>query len=185
MKTIITLALAAVTLFACKKQENKSQDVTNSKQISQSEMMNHDPNMANDSAMMTNEVMAKNIPSNANKKSITSEEKNTKIVLTPLLNSYLKLKNALANDNANAAATLANEMKSSLTDLKKSTVPTDKAQMFNEVITDLAEHASHINSKSDDIEHQREHFVLISKDIYQLTKEFGAGKTIYKEFCHV
>jgi hypothetical protein len=103
----------------------------------------------------------KNIPENTNKKSITSEEKNTKIVLTPLLNSYLKLKNALANDNANAAATLANEMKSSLTDLKKSTVPTDKAQMFNEVITDLAEHASHINSKSDDIEHQREHFVLI------------------------
>ena len=52
-------------------------------------MMNHDANMANDSAMMTNEVMAKNIPSNANKKSITSEEKNTKIVLTPVSYTHL------------------------------------------------------------------------------------------------
>jgi hypothetical protein len=33
------------------------------------------------------------------------------------------------------------------------------------------------------IKHQREHFETLSKDVYDLVKTFGAGETMYKDFC--
>ncbi|WP_298392048.1 DUF3347 domain-containing protein, partial [Hydrotalea sp.] len=42
----------------------------------------------------------------------------------------------------------------------------------------------HIGANSADIRHQREHFVMLSKDISDLIKAFGTGgQTLYKDFC--
>lgn len=47
---------------------------------------------------------------------------------------------------------------------------------------DAREHAEHISKNSGNIAHQREHFVILSKDIYDLVKTFGAGQVLYKDF---
>ena len=49
---------------------------------------------------------------------------------------------------------------------------------------DLKEHAEHIGANAGKIAHQREHFVMLSKDVADLIKTFGnGGQTLYKDFC--
>ena len=54
---------------------------------------------------------------------------------------------------------------------------------FSDIGDDSKEHAEHIGAGSGDIKHQREHFQLLSKDIYDLVKAFGTTQTLYKDYC--
>ena len=47
---------------------------------------------------------------------------------------------------------------------------------------DAMEHAEHIGANGGNIAHQREHFELFSKDIYDLIKVFGGGQILYRDF---
>ena len=72
-------------------------------------------------------------------------------------------------------ATFKNFDKSALTEALKKT--------YEDVEADAIEHAEHIGANGGNIEHQREHFELLSKDIYDLVKAFGGGQVLYKDFC--
>lgn len=53
-----------------------------------------------------------------------------------------------------------------------------------DIADDLKENAEHIGANADKLAHQREHFVMLSKDIADLVKTFGnGGQTLYKDFC--
>ena len=54
---------------------------------------------------------------------------------------------------------------------------------YTAISADLKEHAEHIGSNATNIKHQREHFQLLSKDIYDLVKAFGTTQTLYKDYC--
>ncbi|MBA4167053.1 MAG: DUF3347 domain-containing protein, partial [Chitinophagaceae bacterium] len=45
------------------------------------------------------------------------------------------------------------------------------------------ENAEHISENAGKLGHQREHFEMLSKDVYDLVKAFGAGQTLYQDFC--
>lgn len=52
------------------------------------------------------------------------------------------------------------------------------------LLYDAREHAEHIGKNGGNIAHQREHYVMLSKDIADLIKTFGSGgQTLYKDFC--
>ena len=53
---------------------------------------------------------------------------------------------------------------------------------YEDVEADAREHAEHIGANGGNIAHQREHFELLSKDIYDLVKAFGGGQVLYKDF---
>ena len=72
-------------------------------------------------------------------------------------------------------ATFKNFEKSALTEALKKT--------YEDVEADAIEHAEHIGANGGNIEHQREHFEMLSKDIYNLIKTFGSGQVLYKDFC--
>jgi hypothetical protein len=40
--------------------------------------------------------------------------------------------------------------------------------------------AEHIGANPDKLGHQREHFAILSKDMYDLVKAFGGGQVLYK-----
>ena len=40
-----------------------------------------------------------------------------------------------------------------------------------------------LEKSSGNIAHQREHFEMLSSDIYDLVKAFGGGQVLYKDFC--
>jgi len=54
---------------------------------------------------------------------------------------------------------------------------------FEDIADDAKEMAEHISTNAGKIAHQREHFDMLSKDMYDVVKTFGAGQTLYQDFC--
>lgn len=101
-----------------------------------------------------------------------------------IIASYLQIKNALTKDNAKDAATAAGTIAAILDRVNKTSLSADQLKTYNELQDDIKENAEHIGANADKIEHQREHFVMLSKDITDLIKIFGnGGQTLYKDFC--
>lgn len=122
-----------------------------------------------------------------------AEQKATDTTVTPatvpfpakeIIAGYLQLKNALAKDNGKDAATAGNAIVATLATVDMKTLPAAQMKSYMDIADDLKEHAEHIGANGGKIEHQREHFVMLSKDIADLIKTFGnGGQTLYKDFC--
>lgn len=54
---------------------------------------------------------------------------------------------------------------------------------YLDIADDAKEHAEHIGANGDKLEQQREHFVLLSKDINDLIKVFGSKRKLYQDYC--
>lgn len=100
-----------------------------------------------------------------------------------IIGHYLHIKNALANDNADEAASGAKAMNEALKYLDKSLLTPEQKKVYDEIGDDLKEHAEHIGKNAGDIEHQREHFSSMSEDVYDLAKAFGGGLPLYHYHC--
>jgi len=96
--------------------------------------------------------------------------------------SYLQMKNAFTEDNSSGAATAGKNMEVAFKNFDKSALTPVQKKTYEDVEADAREHAEHIGKNEGNIAHQREHFVLLSKDIYDLVKTFGAGQVLYKDF---
>jgi len=103
--------------------------------------------------------------------------------VSEIINEYLSLKNALTADKTKEAATAAAGLEATIKNYDKSALSTEQKKVFDEVQDDAKEHAEHIGKNGSNIKHQREHFDLLSKDVYTLAKTFGAGQPLYKDFC--
>jgi len=95
--------------------------------------------------------------------------------------SYLQLKNALADDNSAGAATAGKKLVTAFKSFDKTALNATQKKTYEEVESDAIENAEHIGANGGKIAHQREHFDLLSKDIYDLVKTFGAGQVLYKD----
>ena len=59
----------------------------------------------------------------------------------------------------------------------------EQKSTFDDIAADIQEHSEHIGDNIGNIAHQREHLVVLSKDFYDIAKEFGTEKPMYKIFC--
>ncbi len=100
-----------------------------------------------------------------------------------LLNSYLKIKNALTKDNDKDAADAGNEMVKAFDSFDKASLTAEQAKVYNDIVDDAKEHAEHIGANAGNIEHQREHFETLSQETYELVKVVGAGQKLYVDNC--
>ncbi len=100
-----------------------------------------------------------------------------------LVTAYLELKNELTKDNSAAAATSGKALVNAFKNFNKSGLSTEQVKVFDDIQADAIEHAEHIGANAGKIQHQREHFETLSKDIYDMVKSLGAGQVLYKEFC--
>ncbi|MGH2646926.1 MAG: DUF3347 domain-containing protein, partial [Ginsengibacter sp.] len=72
----------------------------------------------------------------------------------------------------------------SLSKIGTSTFTTEQKKIYNDLVPDIKENAEHIGANANKIAHQREHFVMLSRDISDLIKTFGSGgQVLYKDFC--
>jgi Protein of unknown function (DUF3347) len=103
--------------------------------------------------------------------------------LSPILTDYYQVKDALAADDAAAAATAAGEMLKAINGVDmKSMAPTDH-MAFMSLVDKLAFDARHI-SESKDISHQREHFTSLSANLFKLASKVKLStREIYEEYC--
>lgn len=100
-----------------------------------------------------------------------------------IVDHYLHIKNALTNDNAGEAASGAKAMAEVISKLDKSLLTAEQKKVYYDIEDDLKEHAEHIGKNSGDIKHQRDHFSMMSEDVYDLAKAFGAGRALYHDHC--
>lgn len=116
-------------------------------------------------------------------KDIVTETSEKGTSTAALLSSYIKLKNALTADNDKDAAAAGNEMVTAFASFDKKTLTPEQDKAYTDIYDDGKEHAEHIGANVGNIAHQREHFDVLSKDIYDLVKLLGANKTLYVDHC--
>lgn len=97
--------------------------------------------------------------------------------------AYLRLKNALTKDNGNEAAAAGKDLQAAFLKLDNATFAVDQKAVFDDVKEEIKEHAEHISTNGDKIAHQREHFDMVSNDMYDLVKSVKPGQTLYKDYC--
>jgi hypothetical protein len=97
--------------------------------------------------------------------------------------AYLHLKNALTNDNSKEAAEAAKHLQGATQKSDNASFAADQKKVYDDVKEDIKEHAEHISTNAEKIAHQREHFDMLSKDMYDLVKAVKPGQTLYKDHC--
>jgi hypothetical protein len=157
---ILGFAIAATSLTACKN--------NNTADKKQTEVKNDTPAV----------VVVQKIPDTT----ITAAA--VAFPVKEIIAGYLQLKNALAKDNGKDAATAGNAIVAKLATIDMKSISKEQMKSYMDLADDLKEHAEHIGANAGKIEHQREHFILLSKDVADLIKTFGnGGQTLFKDFC--
>ena len=114
----------------------------------------------------------------------TAAEVKNIISIKEIITAYLQLKNAFTKDNTNDAAAAGTSLQTAFKNFDKTALTEPQKKVFDDVADDAGEHAEHIGKNGGNIVHQREHFIMLSKDLADLIKTFGnGGQTLYKDFC--
>ena len=100
-----------------------------------------------------------------------------------ILTGYLNLKNSLAADNGNDAAKNGQEILDALSKFDAAALTPEQKKVFLSLVGDIKENSEHINENGDKIDHQREHFEMLSKDMTDLVKSVGTNKTLDLDSC--
>jgi uncharacterized protein DUF3347 len=154
---IIGIAAAAISFIACNS-ANTTHDTSNDSSASNPQMGKVEP----DSAIADQKAQAP---------------------VKKIIAAYLHLKNALTKDDSKEAASAGNELTQAFKKIDKSSLGVEQKKVFEDVEADAKEHGEHIGSNGGNIKHQREHFDILSKDMYDLVKGLGPGQTLYQDFC--
>jgi len=102
--------------------------------------------------------------------------------LSKVYDHYFALKDALVKDDGNSAASKAVALVEVIKDVDMKSMSPEEHSAWMKVEKDLLMHAEHI-SETKDIAHQREHFSMLSQNVYSLTKVFKPDETSYLQHC--
>lgn len=151
---IVAIVLSAIALTACNSNSNSINQKERADSVTTKTSGNKDTIMAMNNAPMKGVVTA-----------------------------YLQIKNGLVNDNGNDAASGGKAMMAAINNLNISLFTDVQKKTYNDMQDDLKENAEHIGGNGGKIAHQREHFDMLSQDMYDLVKTFNAGEHLYKDYC--
>lgn len=98
-----------------------------------------------------------------------------------ILRDYLELKNSLVGDNSEEAANAGSKLVGALEEWNYEGLDEDVQQEVTEIVADAKEHAEHIAES--DINHQREHFMILSQDVADLLEITGSPMKLYQQYC--
>jgi copper chaperone CopZ len=102
--------------------------------------------------------------------------------LKAVFESYFALKDALVKTDGNTASNKAKDLQTAINAVKMDQLPAAVHTVWMKVLDDLKENAEHINSTKD-IAHQRDHFMGLSTDMYELIKTAKPTEPVYYQFC--
>jgi len=100
-----------------------------------------------------------------------------------VLGSYLALKNALADDDSKLANQKAKDLTAALKEVNINDLDATQKQTWSTYSEKLRFDGEHIGH-SQSIEHQREHFASLSKNMYSVIKAFKTNSAVvYMQYC--
>ena len=152
---ILIIAVAVTSLAAC----NNEKKTTAEKKMQSDTALNSSPGTA------------------------SIAEDNTAASMKEMVGQYLQIKNALVNDNGEEAATAGNAFVVSMGKMEKTSMSPEKVKIWDDLSDDAREMAGHIGMNHGKIDHQREHFDMLSKDMYDMVKTFGTSQPLYMVHC--
>lgn len=158
-KTIILLSLAIISWGAFAQHDHSS--------------MSHSDN--DHSKMDTKKTESSNAPSSI-------KIKQSQFV-TAIIENYLTLKNALVEDDSEKAASSGSMLLEFFAEFDISAQSNSKQKELGEIIEDAMEQAEHILENNGKIEHQREHFEVLSTDLRDMIIITGTDRSLYQIFC--
>lgn len=162
---IMVMAFVSLTAMSCR--DNKKEE---SHDGMDSEMMDeghHDDSaMDHDNMGASNEMMDTDTQ-NSDAKQVVAD--------------YMTLKDALVATNKEEAAKAGKKLESTLKAFNDSRYTAAQQKELKDIIEDAIEHAEHIGKS--EMDHQREHFKILSKDITDLVAITGTDNTLYQQFC--
>lgn len=153
--TIMMMTFLSLTAMSCKdtKKENAHDSTTHSE-------MNHDK------MDKSNDMMDSNTQNSSAQK---------------VLADYMALKDALVETDKDKAAKAGNKLNNTFSEFDISNYTAEQQKELKDIITDAKEHAEHIGKN--EMDHQREHFKTLSKDIMDMIAITGTESTLYQQFC--
>lgn len=158
-KTLIMLCLALVSWGASAQHDHSKMG------HSTEEHSNMDSKMANKSMDQSSVSVERSKSANA------------------IIDTYLALKDALVADNSKKAASSGKTLFDAFAKFDISAQAKSEQKELGEIIEDASEHAEHISENGGNIDHQREHFEILSTDIKDLVVITGADRNLYQIFC--
>ena len=112
-----------------------------------------------------------------------SDSLTNKDPLNTVQSAYLNLKNALAKDDGTLASSNAKELFQAIGKISMDKMTPAQHKIWMKYSEKLSYDAEHIKGTTD-LEHQREHFVSLSKNMYEVVKAFNTNTTtVYYQFC--
>jgi hypothetical protein len=98
-----------------------------------------------------------------------------------VLKDYFNLKDALVADDNTKAKELGAILAKNFGNLETSNYSDTQKAELKEIIEDAVEHAEHISESP--MEHQREHFKILSKDVTDMVTITGTATKLFEQFC--
>ena len=102
--------------------------------------------------------------------------------LQAVFDNYFLLKDALVKTDGNAASANAKDLEAAINTVKMEKLSMDVHMVWMKVLKSLKEDAAHINATKD-IAQQRDYFMSLSKNMYELIKVAKTTETVYYQFC--
>jgi copper chaperone CopZ len=113
---------------------------------------------------------------------VNQEPEAKKNPLADVYAAYFATKDALVKDDAATASAKANALAKAINAVDMKAMSAEAHTAWMKMEKDLRMHAEHIG-ETKEIEHQREHFTALSKELYNVAKVAKADYPIYLQHC--
>jgi hypothetical protein len=100
-----------------------------------------------------------------------------------IIAAYLRLQDALANDNAKAAAQAGKTLQSEFNKIDTNAIDAKKRTNYLDIAATAKEHAGLISTNASNIALQREHLAILSNGISNLVAAFKSDTKLYQSYC--
>jgi hypothetical protein len=172
MKNIILSAISLAFVLTSCNQKNKEEETINSKTTeTESPVVSQ---TSQDTINDVTETKPETTVPTANQSSFSTNE---------IVSDYLKLKNALVKDDSKAAANAGKKLLVTLNNTNANSLDAKSKKEYVDIADNAKEHTEHIGDNAGKIDHQREHFALLSKDINDFITTFGTTQKLYQDYC--
>ncbi|TDE47089.1 DUF3347 domain-containing protein [Flavobacterium rhamnosiphilum] len=132
--------------------------------------------------MKSETVAAENHANHANHSDDAVAKQQVDTKLKAVFDAYFLLKDALVKTDGNNASLKAKDLLTAINSVKMETLKSEEHIVWMKVLNDLKEHSEHIGDTKD-ISHQRDHFMDLSKSMYELIKVAKYETPVYLQFC--
>jgi hypothetical protein len=160
---IVAIAFITLTAVSCKENKNEHNNTDGHHDTDKTE---HNEMMGNDEMGNSDKMMSNN-----------NQDAKAEVIIK----DYFELKNALVSDDTKKAAEAGKTLVASLKAFDSSKYTAEQQSELNDIFEDAIEHAEHIAESA--MDHQREHFKILSKDITDMIAITGTENTLYQQFC--